>query len=255
MSEWNAKQYLKFKEQRTQPAIDLAARIASRSPAHVLDVGCGPGNSTCVLKNTFPDADILGVDSSQNMINKAKETYPDINFKLCDVTTDLDSLGSFDVIFSNACLQWIPNHKEFLPKLLGKLNKDGILAVQIPINGQEKLFKIADEIVREPRWGFSEKNFETNDVLEPEEYFDILSACDVNFDIWESVYYHNMPTIEAMVEWIKGTRLRPYLNSLNEVSAGEMEREIVKRAAASYTKQQNGEFILKFRRLFFTAVK
>lgn len=254
-SQWDSEQYLKFKKQRTQPAIDLAKRISVERPKNILDIGCGPGNSTSVLRKRFPQACILGVDSSEDMIKKAKESYPDMNFALCDVTTGLDKLGTYDVIFSNACLQWIPNHRAFIPMLFHRLNKNGVLAVQMPMNGQETLFKIMNEVIAEPQWGFSSMNIETNETLLPEEYFDILSSCTGNFDIWETVYYHNMPSVEAMVEWVKGTRLRPYLNALDKTKAKSLEKEITRRAAAVYNVQENGEIIFKFRRFFFVASK
>jgi len=255
VSEWNSEQYLKFKKQRTQPAIDLAKKISIEHPNNILDIGCGPGNSTSVLKKIFPQASILGVDSSEDMIKKAKESYTDINFKLCDVTTDLDKLDKYDIIFSNACLQWIPNHREFIPMLFNRLSKNGVLAVQIPMNGQEALFKIINEVISEPQWGFTSMNIEVNRTLLPEEYFDILSSYTQKFDIWETVYYHNMPSVEAMVEWVKGTRLRPYLNALDKTKAENLEREITKRAAAVYDTQENGGIIFRFRRFFFVASK
>ena len=255
MSQWNSEQYLKFKKQRTQPAIDLVKRITIEQPKNILDIGCGPGNSTSVLKKNFPQAHILGVDNSQDMIKQAKETYPNINFQFCDVTTEIDKLDKYDIIFSNACLQWIPNHKEFIPILFNKLNKNGILAVQIPMNGQEKLFKIMNNVISEPQWNFSSMNIEPNETLLPEEYFDILSSCTESFDIWETTYYHNMPSVEAMVEWVKGTRLRPYLNALDKTKAESLEKEIIKRAITVYDTQKNNEIIFKFRRFFFVANK
>ena len=254
MSEWNAEQYLKFKKQRTQPAIDLANRLIKYKANKILDIGCGPGNSTAVLADIFPNAHILGVDSSDHMIKKAAITYPDILFRLCDVTSELDQLGSYDIIFSNACLQWIPNHEKFIPELMNKLNPGGVLAVQIPMNSQESLFKIVDRVVKETKWKFS-LDEETNGTLLPEEYFDILADCSTSFDIWETVYYHNMPTIQAMLEWVKGTRLKPYLDVLDNNMAEELEQEILSLAADAYSSQRNGEIIFKFRRLFFTAVK
>lgn len=255
MSVWNSEQYLKFKNQRTRPAIDLAKRINAARPKNILDIGCGPGNSTAVLKDLFQDSDILGVDSSEDMINKARKSYPDMNFQLCDVTTDLDSLDKYDVIFSNACLQWIPNHKDFIPSLFDKLNKNGVLAVQIPMNGSETLFRIMDEVTALPEWNFSSMKIEPNETLKPEEYFNILSECSDDFDVWETVYYHSMPSVEAMVEWIKGTRLRPYLNALDTAEADKLEKEITLRAANAYKVQKNGRIIFKFRRFFFTATK
>lgn len=255
MSQWDSNQYLKFKSERTQPAIDLAKRIDVGEPENILDIGCGPGNSTSVLKKIFPNAHILGVDNSENMIKKARESYPDLDFRICDVTAEADKLGGYDVIFSNACLQWIPNHKEFIPMIFNKLNKNGVLAVQIPMNGEETLFKIMSEVISEPKWNFSSMNVETNETLLPEEYFDILSSCTDNFDIWETVYYHNMPSVESMVEWIKGTRLRPYLNVLDKEKAEMLEKEIAGRAEKVYRVRENGGIIFRFRRFFFTAKK
>lgn len=255
MSQWSSEQYLKFKTQRTQPAYDLAKRILSDNPQKVLDIGCGPGNSTAVLKERFPKADILGVDNSEDMIEKARESYPELNFRICDAAAESDTLDTYDVIFSNACLQWIPRHREFIPAIFNKLNKNGVLAVQIPMNGQETLFKIMNEVISEPQWGFSSADAETNETLPEEEYFDILSDCTDDFHIWETVYYHNMPSIEAMVEWIKGTRLRPYLNALDREKAVLLEKEILRRGKEAYGVRKNGEIIFKFRRFFFIAVK
>ena len=119
MSSWDAAQYLKFGAQRTQPSRDLAARIPLEQPRKIIDIGCGPGNSTEVLRQRFPQADILGVDSSPEMIRAAAQAHPEMDF---------------DVVFSNACIQWIPNHPKLLREMMQLLRPGGILAVQIPIN-------------------------------------------------------------------------------------------------------------------------
>ena len=232
----------------------MANRLIKYKANKILDIGCGLGNSTAVLADIFPNAHILGVDSSDHMIKKAAITYPDILFRLCDVTSELDKLGSYDIIFSNACLQWIPKHEKYIPELMNKLNPGGVLAVQIPMNGQESLFKIVDRVVKETKWKFALAE-ETNGTLLPEKYFDILADCSKSFDIWETVHYHNMPTIQAMLEWVKGTRLKPYLDVLDNNMAEELEQEILRLAADAYSSQRNGEIIFEFRRLFFTAVK
>ncbi len=255
MKEWSSEQYLKFKQQRTQPAVDLVKRIADKNPRTVLDIGCGPGNSTSVLKKTFPEARIVGIDSSPEMIEKARASCADIEFRLCDITADLENLESYDVIFSNACLQWVPGHRTLIPALLGKLNTGGVLAVQIPMNYKEPLFVVENDVLSEARWGFAGKEIRTINTLPPEEYFNILASCASDFDIWETVYYHRMPSVEAMVEWIKGTNLRPYINALDAENAKKLEAEITDRAAKVYTKQKNGEYIFKFRRFFFVAEK
>ena len=120
--DWNSEQYLKFKTERTQPAIDLVNRINMPNPKKILDIGCGPGNSTEVLFNKYPDAYILGVDKSEEMIKTAKMKYPHLDFKICDVSRDLSELDSdFDIVFSNACIQWVPDHKNLLRNMLNLL--------------------------------------------------------------------------------------------------------------------------------------
>lgn len=252
MADWNPAQYLKFKAQRTQPAMDLAKRIMDRNPEKIIDIGCGPGNSTSVLKNLFFKADICGIDSSENMIERAKSAYPDIDFMLCDVR---NISSGYDLIFSNACLQWLPDHKNLIPELMGKLNEGGVLAVQIPMNGEEPLFQIIKAVTEHPKWGFISTCFEANKTLPPHEYFDILSECSDNFNIWETVYYHNMPSHEALIEWVKSTRLKPYLEELDEESKETFLNEILEKVKKAYSITKSGEVILRFRRFFFTAIK
>lgn len=248
MFNWSSDQYLKFKAQRTQPAIDLAKRIEDRNPRTVLDIGCGPGNSTAVLKAVFPDARILGIDTSQDMIDKAKRAYPDIDFDLGDAREIADE---YDLLFSNACLQWIPNHKELIPYLISKLNDGGALAVQIPMNGEEPLFRIIKDVVSE----FKLSSVSRQWTLNPDEYYEILSGCSDNFKIWETVYYHDLPNHEALLEWVKGTHIRPYLALLSEDDGLEFENEILKRVRKTYPVMSDGKVVLRFRRFFFTAEK
>lgn len=252
MADWSSEQYLKFKRQRTLPAIDLANRIRNTSAKSIVDIGCGPGNSTAVLRDVFPQAELIGIDSSQNMIDKARESHPEIRFELCGAC---ELSGKYDIIFSNACLQWIPEHEKLIPFLMSRLNEGGVLAVQIPINTEEPLFKIADEVVSDKKWGFGEMDLPFNKTLPPDLYYNILSECAVKFDIWETVYYHSMPSLEAMFEWIKGSRLRPYLQALDAQRAALMKNEILEKTSEAYQKTNNGGIILRFRRLFFTAQK
>lgn len=252
MSDWNPEKYLLFKKQRTQPAIDLAKRVRDCAPETVVDIGCGPGNSTAVLRSVFPNADILGIDSSENMIAKAKAEHSDLSFQVCGAE---ELTGSYDLLFSNACLQWIPDHETLLPSLMQKLTENGVLAVQIPMNQNEPLFRIIQEVAAQPKWNFGNVHFEKNDTLSPEEYYDILSTCAGSFEMWETVYYHAMPSHEHLIEWVRSTRLRPYLDVLDDAGKQALEREILHKAKAAYPFTASGEVILKFRRFFFVAHK
>ena len=148
MSDWNPEQYEKFIKDRTQPAIDLANRLEVWEAKRILDLGCGTGNSTKILKDKFPDAMVIGADNSDEMLAKAKKTHPDIEFIHLDVGGDLGEVkGKFDIVFSNACLQWIPNHEILLPKLMSLLRQGGVLAVQIPIQSEHPVHIIMNELV------------------------------------------------------------------------------------------------------------
>ncbi|MDE6732192.1 MAG: methyltransferase domain-containing protein [Oscillospiraceae bacterium] len=255
MADWNSEQYLKFKAQRTQPAIDLAARLEG-SPREIIDLGCGPGNSTRVLKNRFPNARIIGADASENMLEKARLDNPDLEFLLLDLNGDLSaSNGKFDVVFSNACFQWVENHRELLPRVFGLLKPNGALAAQIPMNFDEPIHKIITSISESEKWRgkFPEKRiFHT---LTQPEYFDILSELTDNFELWQTTYFHRMPSLESIIEWYRSTGLRTYLAALSEADGEEFIADVSEELKLEYPKQQNGEIIFKFPRFFFIAKK
>lgn len=256
MPEWNAKQYAKFLKERTQPAIDLANRINLSNPSEILDIGCGPGNSTRVLYDKFPKAHITGADNSENMLEQAKVNNPELDFILFDANTDFPRLGQkFDVVFSNACIQWIPNHKELIPKMMSILKDGGILAVQTPMNYKEPIHIIISELVMSEKWKdkFAKPRIFYN--LTQGEYFDLLSDISSDFSIWETVYCHRMASHNSIMEWYKGTGLRPYLVALNESDAKEFENDVYSEIVKAYPIQKNGEIIFRFPRFFFTAVK
>ena len=256
MQNWDAAQYLRFKGERTRPAEDLLGRIANENPAKVVDIGCGPGNSTRKLADRYPQADVLGVDSSSEMIRAAKEANPSLSFRLCDAGRELPALGSgFDVVFSNACIQWVPNHTQLLPDMMGLLKKGGTLAVQAPMNYEEPIHRIIQAVSSSERWRplFSNPRVFYN--LKPEEYYDLLASLTSEFSIWTTTYFHIMRTHADIIEWYKGTGLRPYLNALQEPDRSEFEREITAEVQKAYTPRPDGSIIFRFPRLFFTATK
>ncbi|HHY91034.1 MAG TPA: methyltransferase domain-containing protein [Clostridiales bacterium] len=252
--DWNSEQYLKFKTERTQPAVDLANRIPPINPKKILDVGCGPGNSTQVLFDKFPNAYILGVDKSEEMIHAAKMQYPRLDFKICDVSRDLSQLDSdFDIVFSNACIQWVPDHQRLLKNLLNLLNQNGVLAVQIPMNYNEPIHQIIGEAASSEKWRKYFKALRIFYTLSQSEYFDLLSEISSGFDMWETVYFHVMKSHHDILEWYRGTGLRPYLSVLPEIKKSEFEEEILEKLMQRYPKQKNGEIIFRFPRFFFIA--
>lgn len=257
MTDWDAKQYLKFQNERTQPAIDLVNRISIENPRRIIDIGCGPGNSTIILKNRFPNAYILGIDNSENMISNAKRNYFDIDFKICDANTELSQLGNnYDIVFSNACIQWLPNHCKLISEMMNLLKKGGVLAVQTPMNYQEPIHKIIIEVAQSDKWKayFSNPRIFYN--LNQSQYFDLLSDVSADFFIWETTYYHKLESHNAIIEWYRATGLRPYLNVLNSsIEKNEFENDVLCKVIKNYSIQKNGNIIFKFPRFFFIAIK
>lgn len=254
--DWNSAQYLKFQGERTLPSFDLARRIPVREPKKVLDLGCGPGTSTAVLQSVFPKAEILGIDNSQDMLEKARSSYPSLSFAEVDIEHDLSSLGAgYDVVFSNACLQWVPDHESLLPRLLSLLQSGGVLAVQMPMTKGIPLFEIIDEVTADPKWGFAPLGLRVCTVLSSDEYYDILSGCASDFSIWETTYYHRMKNRGALLEWVRGTRLRPFLRVLDPEAVPLFEKEIMDRAGPYYPEKKDGEILFRFNRFFFTATR
>ena len=255
MSVWNSELYLKFKKERTQPSCDLANAIKIENPANIIDIGCGPGNSTAVLKQKFPNAHIIGADFSQNMIEKAKTEHPDLEFIRFDASKDFANLNQkFDVVFSNACIQWIPNHKKLLPDMMNVLKPAGMLAVQIPVQFDQPIHKAVAEVAALPKWKALVPFEKVFNILAENEYFDILSQISSDFKMWKTVYMHRMPSQQSIIEWYRSTGLKPYLDILPAEKHAEFENDILEVIKPFYPVQQNGEVIFRFPRLFFVAV-
>ena len=252
MFSWDPSVYSEFETERTRPAIDLLSRISHLRPRSIIDVGCGPGNSTELLARAFPDAEIIGIDASPEMVACAAERLPGIEFEVMDAR---DIPDGFNLVFSSSCIQWIPNHDTLIPRLMDSLESGGTLAVQLPMNQNEPLSVIAEEVAAEPRWHYAAERPVRYDLPTPETYYDILSGCSDHFDIWMITYYHKMGSPEQMVEWIRGTRLRPYLDLLSADECRAMESEIAARVGKAYHPATDGSMIMRYERLFFTAQK
>lgn len=254
MANWNTEQYLQFKKQRTRPALDLISRIPLSYPAAVLDLGCGPGNSTQALRDRFPEAEIWGIDSSEEMLRTARESVSQAKFFLFDATDDLQKLGrKFDLIFSNACIQWIPDHPALFRNMTAILKEDGILAIQTPMTADMPMHKILKQTVSLPEWREKISHPRIFYNLTPEGYFDLLQELFPFCELWQTEYFHEMPSHEAILEWYKGTGLRPYLEALNKEDKKAFEKEIFQEITKAYPKQKNGTVLFRFPRLFLLA--
>lgn len=254
MADWDSKLYMKFGGERTQSSVDLANRISIDSVRNAVDIGCGPGNSTAVLAERFKGAHVLGVDNSPAMLESARKAYPELEFKLCDAGSELHALGGgFDIVFSNACIQWVPDHHKLMRDMMALLRPGGALAVQVPLQYEQVIFKIILDTALREAWRGRLGNARTFYNLKQEEYFDLLSDISQDFTMWETVYYHRLKSHNDIMEWYRGTGLRPYLELLAEDEQSEFESEILKEVIRQYPVRKNGEVIFHFPRLFFIA--
>ena len=256
MADWNAAQYSKFKKERTIPAIDLANSINCENVSSVIDIGCGIGNSTAVLAKKFPAAKITGADNSDDMLSYARKNYPDLEFIKLDAEKEIDGIKNrYDVVFSNACVQWIPNHHKLLKSMFSLLDDNGILAVQIPQQSKHPVHDIMKTVSKSDKWKNKIRVLRKYNNLNENEYYDILSELTDNFRIWETTYFYSMPSYESIIEWYKGTGLRPYLEQLSVDDREKYLDDIMHCLKDTYPTQKNGGIIFKYPRLFFIAQK
>ena len=254
MSDWNPILYERFLQDRTKPSKDLASHI-SIQPKSVFDLGCGTGNSTNVLAQKFQNADITGGDSSETMLKKAQENYPMIKFIQFNAETDWNTLPCYDLIFSNACIQWIPEHKRLIPTMISHLNNGGQLAVQFPMQTEHPFHKLVQQIAHSDKWKSKFRTEVKYNVLTKEEYFDIISECTDNFELWQTNYCHRMPSHQSIVDWFRSTGLQPFMSQLTESEQVDFEQDILNELMTIYPVRANGELLFEFPRMFFVARK
>lgn len=256
MSNWDARQYSLFLKERSMPSQDLIAKISLTNPKKILDIGSGPGNSTALLKERFPEAQVIGADASDQMLEAARSNHPDIEFIKFDATRDFATLPhDFDIVFSNACIQWLPNHKEVIQNMFSVLAPAGVLAVQIPVIQNEPIQVALDVLGQSEKW-FPKIGIKNVFTIESERfYFDVLSELTNDFAVWETTYCHRIPSLQGAVEWYRGTALLPYLEKLSKEDGEAFCQEFYKLLENKYLPHKNGEILLRFPRFFFTATK
>jgi len=252
---WNPQQYLKFADHRLRPALDLLARIPLEKPASVADLGCGPGNVTEWLSKRWPGASITGVDSSLEMLTQARETYPAMAWEQSDIAQWLPKV-QVDVIYSNAALQWLDQHRALFAKLYGALAHGGVLAVQMPRNFDQPSHVLMRRAAQEGAWrDVLAPHLRPSPVAEPADYWRMLEPPGADTDIWECDYLQSLSGEDPVLQWMLGTTLRPLLAVLSD-----REREgylTVYRALLreAYPRESDGTTLFPFRRLFILASK
>jgi trans-aconitate 2-methyltransferase len=253
MPSWDPNQYLKFADHRLRPALDLLARIDAERPRVIHDLGCGPGNITNLLAERWPAARVIGVDSSKEMLAKARHAAPAIEFVEADIR-DWRPTAPPDIIFSNATLQWLPNHETLFPGLMRFLVPGGSLAIQMPHNHDSPSHRLMQAAAEAGPWKRHLSGVRSIfPVASPDAYYRLLSPLAREVDIWEVDYLHVLDGDNPVVEWTRGTALRPYLDALPAPEREPFLAAYAEKVAAAYPRQADGKTLLPFRRIFIVA--
>jgi trans-aconitate 2-methyltransferase len=256
MADWNATQYLKFEDERTRPVSDVLGRVPLAEPGRCIDLGCGPGNSTEVLARRFPDAEIVGLDASPDMLATARKRLPEISFELADLAAWAPS-RSYDVILANAVLQWLPDHPTLYARLTAALNPGGCLAVQVPDNLDEPTHVLMRQVAQDRAWApkLADVARSRSAIGSFDDHYRwLLPSCGA-IDLWRTTYVHPLDSPAAIVEWVKATGLRPFLDPLDAEERAAFLERYERAIAAAYPAQADGRVLLRFPRLFVVAQK
>jgi trans-aconitate 2-methyltransferase len=247
---WDAGQYLRFGGERARPFFDLVAQVGATSPRYAADLGCGPGNLTAALAARWPDATVVGVDNSPEMIAAAQAgTTPNLSFALGDVR-DWRPARPLDVLVCNAVLQWVPEHDDLLLRWADLLAPGGWLAFQLPGNFDQPSHAIVKEMAASPRWRGPLADAPLNrQAGDPADYVALLARPGFEVDAWETSYLHILPGENPVLEWTKGSTLRPVLAALDAEQAAAFLREYGERLTAAYSPHPFGT-VFPFRRVF-----
>lgn len=254
---WDADQYLKFEGERSRPFFDLLAQVRCEQPRTIVDLGCGPGHLTRFASDRWPQARVLGIDSSENMLAQARPltVAGRLEFELADVQT-WSPPEPFDLILSNAALQWVRRHDRLLPRIAGMVAPGGTLAVQLPDFFHMPAHAAIDAVAAEPRWAgrLAAAGVPRDSVQPLTWYVHELIALGFSVNAWETTFYHVLRGEHPVLEWFKGSALRPFLQLLKQEAAEEFLSAVGRRLLAEYPAN-NGTTLLPFPRLFFVATR
>ncbi|MCC8391468.1 trans-aconitate 2-methyltransferase [Paraburkholderia sp. MMS20-SJTR3] len=254
-ADWHAQQYMLFENERTRPVRDLLAAVPVDGARRAIDLGCGPGNSTEVLAARLPGAAVSGIDSSADMIAAARERLPQFSFEVIDIAT-WSAREPYDVILANAVLQWVPDHERVLPALVDKLAAGGSLAVQMPDNLDEPAHRLQREVAANGPWAAKLKGVERTMRHRAEWYYALLKPLCARVDVWRTVYHHPLAGgADAVVEWFKGSALRPFLAALDAAERDAFLQRYRDGIAHAYPAFDDGTVLLPFPRLFIVATR
>ena len=254
MADWSPSGYLKFEDERTRPARDLLAQVPLAAPARVVDMGCGPGNSTELLVARFPGAEVTGLDTSPNMLADARLRVPKARFATADANSWTPEPGT-DLVFANAIYQWIPDHLTQLPKVAAALPEGGVLAVQMPDNLGEPSHVAMRRVAAEGPWADRLRGAAREPLAPVRAFYDALRPVARRLELWHTVYNHVLAGPEAIVEWVSSTGLRPFLDPLGPEARKAFLARYLDLVTEAYPRTADGKVLLRFPRLFIVAVR
>jgi trans-aconitate 2-methyltransferase len=254
MEDWLPNDYLRFADERTRPARDLVARIPLKAPELVYDLGCGPGNSTALLREAYPQAKLVGLDSSTTMLAKARIHVPQVQFIEGDIAAWPGDPNA-DLLYGNASFQWVPDHVSVLLRLLKGLKTGGVLALQMPDNLDEPSHRLMRETAETGPWTSRLRNAAgAREVIRaPKEYYILLKPHCRSLDIWYTAYYHVLDGVQGIVDFISTTGLRPYLDPLDEAMRRQFVDAYRANLVKAYPEMLDGKVLMRFPRLFLVA--
>jgi trans-aconitate 2-methyltransferase len=252
MTDWSPATYLKFEDERTRPAVDLLAHVPLRQARHVVDVGCGPGNSTELLAARFPGADIVGLDNSPAMLEAARQRLPTLRFEAADAASWIPDQRT-DLVFANATYQWVPDHFHQLPRVLAALDLGAVLAVQMPDNVEQTTHRLMREVAQAGPWAERLRSAARQPLPAPRAYYEALRPQATRLDIWHTIYNHPLAGAAAIVEFVRSTGLRPFLDPLGEAERSDFIAHYTTKIAEAFPVMADGKVLLGFSRLFIVA--
>jgi trans-aconitate 2-methyltransferase len=256
---WDPDRYLAYADERGRPFLELLARVSAEAPRLVVDLGCGPGTLTRRLAERWPGARVVGLDSSAEMIERAREQEGPVEFEVADLRTWLAGVpaASVDVLVSNATLQWVPGHLALMPGLVDAVSPGGWLAFQVPGNFDEPSHTIRAELAAEEPYAGHIRDVATPDAHDACAYLGALAELGCDVDAWETTYLHVLHGDDPVFTWVSGTGARPTLQALEEADPAlrqRFEQELKERLRAAYAETGHG-VVLPFRRVFVVARK
>ncbi|HEX7287539.1 MAG TPA: methyltransferase domain-containing protein [Candidatus Angelobacter sp.] len=256
MPDWDHQLYLKFSDQRARSAADLIAQIQIENPPRIIDLGCGTGNSTAQLHRRWPQAQLTGLDSSPAMLAQARDDHPDWQW-MESAIEDWKPQGTYDLVFSNAALHWVPDHAALFPRLFRAVAPGGALAVQMPNNFFAPAHLGMKRVAADPTWAGALASASEKIFIQPVAfYYHALRTFAGNLNIWETEYLQIMDGHKAVLDWMRSTAMRAYLEGLdNDDQRRCFEEQCLAEFEKSYPADEQGKVLFPYKRMFIVAYR